>query len=154
MCYFCGVKWWQEKNNRGDTYCRKPTSVTLSALQLSQEKSSCVFLWYYGRRGKYSNNYRKTAGTKIKISPFRYMIETSGFIHYTHICSSYISEREVLKSLTVLLICRFNLTPKIGPLDLIQKFLENLLNTHWTSKNQVLYLFYLFKLKKKGLPHR
>ncbi len=28
------------------------------------------------------------------------------------------------------------------------KFLEIFLNIHWTSKNQVLYLFYLFKLKK------
>jgi hypothetical protein len=36
---------------------------------------------------------KKRAGTKIEISPLRYMIETSGFFHYTHICSSNISER-------------------------------------------------------------
>ncbi len=39
----------------------------------------------------------KTAGTKIEISPLRYMIETSGFFLCTHICSSNISERKGFK---------------------------------------------------------
>ncbi len=32
----------------------------------------------------------KTAGTKFEISTLRNMIETSGFFHCTHICSSNI----------------------------------------------------------------
>ncbi len=36
---------------------------------------------------------KKRAGTKIEITPLRYMIETSSFFLYTHICSSNISER-------------------------------------------------------------
>ncbi len=40
---------------------------------------------------------RKTAGTKIEISPLRYMIETSGFFHCTDICSSNIIERKSFK---------------------------------------------------------
>ncbi len=39
----------------------------------------------------------KTAGTKMEISPLKYMIETSGFFHYTHICSSNIRERRSFK---------------------------------------------------------
>jgi hypothetical protein len=39
----------------------------------------------------------KTAGTKMEISPLKYMIETSGFFHYTHICSSNINERRSFK---------------------------------------------------------
>ncbi len=35
----------------------------------------------------------KMAGTKIEISPLRYMIETSGFFHCTHICHSNIIKR-------------------------------------------------------------
>jgi hypothetical protein len=35
----------------------------------------------------------KTAGTKIEISPLRYMIETSVFFHCTHICHSNIIKR-------------------------------------------------------------
>ncbi len=50
------------------------------------------FLKYlpYSRRGKYSHNFRKMAGTKIEISPLRNMIETSGFFHCRHICSTNI----------------------------------------------------------------
>jgi hypothetical protein len=41
---------------------------------------------FCSRRGKYSHNFRKTAGTKIEISPLRYMTETSGFFSlYTHL---------------------------------------------------------------------
>jgi hypothetical protein len=39
----------------------------------------------------------KWPGYKIEISPLRYMIETSGFFHCTHICSSNISERRSFK---------------------------------------------------------
>jgi hypothetical protein len=45
----------------------------------------------------YSHNFRKTAGTKMEISPLKYMIETYGFFHYTQICSSNISERRSFK---------------------------------------------------------
>jgi hypothetical protein len=56
----------------------------------------------YSRRGKYSHNFPKTAGTKIEISPLRYMIETSGFF-VIHTFAAAISVREeVLRSLTVL----------------------------------------------------
>jgi hypothetical protein len=36
---------------------------------------------------------KKTAGTKFEISTLRNMIETSGFFHCTHICSSKIREK-------------------------------------------------------------
>jgi hypothetical protein len=51
----------------------------------------------YSRRGKYSHYFRKTAGTKIEISTLRNIIETSGFFHCTHICSSNISEKRSFK---------------------------------------------------------
>jgi hypothetical protein len=47
----------------------------------------------YSRRGKYSHNFRKTAGTKTEISPLRYIIETSGFFHCTHIYHSNITKK-------------------------------------------------------------
>jgi hypothetical protein len=37
------------------------------------------------------------AGTKIEISPLRYMIETSGFFHCAHICNSNIIEKKSFK---------------------------------------------------------
>jgi hypothetical protein len=56
----------------------------------------------YSRRGKYSHNFRKTAGTKIEISPFRYTVETTVFfIEHAFAAAISVSE-EVLKSLTVL----------------------------------------------------
>ncbi len=56
----------------------------------------------YSRCGKYSHNFRKKAGSKIEISPLRYMIETSGFF-IVHTFAAAISVREeVLKSLTAL----------------------------------------------------
>jgi hypothetical protein len=73
---------------------------------------------------KYKQNFRNSAGTKIEISPLRNMIETSGFFHYTHICNSNKIERS-LENLTVLKTWNFNLTPQIGPLDLLQNRLQS-----------------------------
>jgi hypothetical protein len=78
----------------------------------------------YSRRGKYSHNFRKRARTRIEIFPLRYMIETSGFFIHTFAAAISVRE-EVVKFLTDLQICRFNLTPKIGPLDLIQNGLQS-----------------------------
>ncbi len=48
------------------------------------------------------------------------------FFFIVHTFAAAISVRkEVLKSLTVFQICRFNLTPKIGPLNLIQNRLQS-----------------------------
>jgi hypothetical protein len=68
---------------------------------------------------------RKMAGPKIEISPLRYMIDPSGFFHCTHICRSNIIGEKVLQSLTILQICRFNLTPKISPLILLQNRVQS-----------------------------
>jgi hypothetical protein len=55
-----------------------------------------------GAVSTYSHNIRKTARTKIEMSPLRNMIETSVFF-IVHTCAAAISEREeVLKYLTVL----------------------------------------------------
>ncbi len=40
-----------------------------------------------------ATTHRKRSGIKIEISPLTNMIETSDFFLYTHICSSYVSER-------------------------------------------------------------
>jgi hypothetical protein len=54
------------------------------------------------------------------------MIETSVFFFIVHLFAQGISGRKgIWKSLTVSYICRFNLTPKIGPLHLIQNHLQS-----------------------------
>ncbi len=40
----------------------------------------CMYSWHV----KYNQNFRKSAGTIIEISPLRNMIETSVFFHYTY----------------------------------------------------------------------
>jgi hypothetical protein len=44
----------------------------------------------------------KRAGTKIEISPLRYMIDTSGFFIIHKLAAAIPVRKEVLKSLTVL----------------------------------------------------
>jgi hypothetical protein len=48
---------------------------------------SHVFLFTAGGTVSIATTDRKRSGTKIDISPLRYMIETSVFFHYTHIYS-------------------------------------------------------------------
>jgi hypothetical protein len=50
---------------------------------------------------EYNQNFLKSAGTKIEISPFKNMIETSGFFHCTLICKGISGRKGILKSLTV-----------------------------------------------------
>jgi hypothetical protein len=61
----------------------------------------------------YNQNFSKSASSKIVISPLTNMIETSGFLLFTHICKGNTWERDKCKYLTLLEIGRFELILKI-----------------------------------------
>ncbi len=52
----------------------------------------------YSWRGMYNQNFQKSAGTKIEISPLKNMIETSSFFHCTLICKMNIWEKRNLEN--------------------------------------------------------
>ncbi len=75
------------------------------------------------------------------------------FFFFVYTFAKKISERDgLLKYLTILQTCRLNLTPKIGPVYLIQNCLQSCKKTmFWyieSPKNQVLYLFDFYQLNK------
>jgi hypothetical protein len=93
-------KQWIEKGKPGPTKAKVHASRTKLAFFDSKglvythivPKGTAINA-NYSRRDKYSHNFQKTAGTKIEISPLRNMIETSGFFHCRHICSTNIRKR-------------------------------------------------------------
>ncbi len=100
-----------------------------------------------------ATTHRKRSGIKIEISPLTNMIETSGFFLYTHICSSNVTERRRSEIFNPFLDMQVQFYPKNRSTQSYTKsrakFRENFFTIHSTSKNQVLSLFYLFKLKKR-----
>jgi hypothetical protein len=127
--------------------------IERTSLPLTHSKKKdeiCVRV--YSRRGKYSHNFQKTAGTKTEISPLRYMIEILCFFRCTHICHSNIIKRGSLDIFNRFVDMQVQFDPKNWSTwfytKLPAKFLEMFFNIHWTSKNQILYFFLPIKIKK------